>query len=76
VADTPTEPVIPPANGVQCLDCGFAAYYKGETECPEEPIEHSVQPVYISEVALGFPDDADYKLPRKQQWIYDAEEDR
>lgn len=68
---TDQEPQVPPANGVECIDCpGFGNYYEGEVECPEEP-DHVTEPVYISSKPLGRSDDDESRVG--EQWIYDAQ---
>lgn len=64
----------PTANGVACIDCGgFGNYYRDHLECPMD-LEHVTEPVFISDSPLGWEHDEDYKVGRKQLWVYPAEE--
>lgn len=68
-------PEIPPANGASCIDCGVIYEADGNgvlDECPEEPVEHVVAPVYITSTPLGRGDDLDSWHHGRRRYEYEA----
>lgn len=56
-------------NGIDCIGCGdqYPGYLN---ECPEEPVEHPVEPIFITDKPLGLDDDEDYFHYGKREYQY------